>query len=193
MCYAPETQQRSQYDEDKSFRTISNISLRSTCHLGTSITLVVPENDTVCTSLAAELPHIHVQRVSFPERNSWVMNMQEMQSAYMSATKSFEAFIYFELDIFFLPGAGRYLLDGFAKSKVYFDVAYTYRGANRDGSVNTGVILYRRTSSTFTWLNAVTSTTQVVVDEWSRDAARSAVGWYRPIPLRFSYHFTYLG
>lgn len=176
VCYAPETQHRSQYDGDKSFRSISNISLRSTCHLGTEVTLVVPENDTLCTSLAAGLPNVRVQRVTIPERSSWVMNMQEMQSAYMSATKSFETFIYFELDMFFLPGAGRYLLDIFAKSKVYFDVAYTYRGANKDGSVNTGVIFYRRVSSTFEWLNAVTSTTQVVVNEWSRDASRSAIG-----------------
>ena len=76
---------------------------------------------------------------------------------------SYDKFVYFELDMIILPGAGEHVHDTFDRHK-HFDVAYTYRNPGdplieRNGSMNTGVILYRRTAAMFGWLSAVTSAT----------------------------------
>ena len=96
--------------------------------------------------------------------------VQLLQELYMKlAPQIYDKFVYFELDMLILPGAGRMIREVF-EINGRFDVAYTYREENdplseRYGSMNTGIVMLRRTQAMYAWCEVVTEKTKVVVAE----------------------------
>ena len=70
-----------------------------------------------------------------------------------------------------LPGAGEHVHDVFEKDRQ--STSYTYRGKSSWGSVNTGLILYRRTAAMFEWLSAVSTVTSELVFERNETFSRA--------------------
>ena len=164
LCYSPTTVSgaNSQFTGDEGFANVLRRTLPATKNWASPVTLVVPKDDVICSHVAKAYDHITTFTVgkNISQDESWVNTMQSLQELFMTETQSL-MFVYFELDMIILPGAGRVVESIFRNHS--FDVAYTYRGKSEYGSVNSGLILYRRTKNMFKWLRAVSQKTAQII------------------------------
>ena len=173
----------SQFSNEK-FDELARRSLLSARHWGVHTSVVIPRGDYGCEKLVRSIPSASVFHISINAENqgSWVKTMLQLKLAYMTRTH-FAEYVYFEMDMLILPGASMAVQSVFSQSPE-FDVAYTYNGhSGGAASLNTGIVLYRRTQQMFSWHEAVTKNTAEVTQEWKREHGRHTFGGQNQVAI----------